>query len=383
MPRAALAIALVVATAACTQPTPPPAGPAVPEGLALSGSATSLRALAQQLQTLQGTPVASFAATASEAVADCTRFAATLPPGAPASDLASSLRCGAGGEERDPTITVSYRSDAAGTVTATAAPDEAGGWSLSGALAGPEQPGAGAMLLPSDRGPGTPLLSGTGALVHLRGRSDGGLDLEAFVPEGSEADTMLGLRGGLLSGALLDGTWETVLYEVSAGSTVPPIVLAAGHRIRAAAEVALDGLASKFEAEHGTRRTDISVAGLAGLCLPALKVLPEFAPCGVVTDDAVVLGWNEAALRRALEGAAATPGALVPPTAEASWLAVDLAALPASDATLIAARRDAVGEAPEPIDPLVWPWAGALLTGRRDGVVHRFELRLTAAGATP
>ncbi len=367
MRRAALLVIVGIAAASCPATAPEP-GPEVPAGWTLRGDPAALQPLADGLVSLEGTPAARYAPLLRERL-----------------------------EDEGPTGSVawSWRDDAVGIATGTletsaggGAPGEAeaGDGAGSGATVGglsvtamftPAGDWGGATFLPAGDGPGAPALSTDGALVHVRLRADGGLDLAGLVPAGSEADTMLGLKSDVLSGAVLDGTFEAALYTPAPGATMPPMVMAAGYRIRAVAERGLDAMAANIEATYGVPRVPVTVGDVEATCFPTLRVLPETGPCGAVTDGAIVIAYNEVSLRRALAEPADDNAGFAADAEAASILRFDLADLPAADRSLVEARLRAAGGDPAGArEPTVWPWAAATLTGRRDGDAHRFELEL-------
>ncbi|MEZ4290833.1 MAG: hypothetical protein R3E53_09995 [Myxococcota bacterium] len=85
--------------------------------------------------------------------------------------------------------------------------DARGGLEIEGWLVPPTDPGALALLLPDEAPPAASVLTPTATLLHLRMRPAGGLD-PPVVPSGGQADRLFGLRGRLLEGALLAGTWS-------------------------------------------------------------------------------------------------------------------------------------------------------------------------------
>lgn len=207
--------------------------------------------------------------------------------------------------------------------------DAAGGFVLGGHLddaidtgdAGPV-----ALLLPAETAPGDAAIDPTATLVHLRLRPAAGLRLSELIPQGSQGDRLFALKGRLLEGALLEGTLELAFVPPAPGGRVPLALIALHHRAAGAVESALaealDQLEQtwgierserRFEAATKSPRTDTRTGG----CYADLPILPEFAPCWLVTENALLLGYRAEAL----------DAALAPPSdaaASASGLVVDL-----------------------------------------------------------
>lgn len=223
-------------------------------------------------------------------------------------------------------------------------------------------------LLPGSEAAGAPLLAADDRILHARVRSQR-LDLEALVPEGSQGDQLFRLRSGLLSLALLDGTWELALYAPSEGAKMPRAALALGVRLRSAAENAVEQLLAELEAGWSIRRVPLAVGRGKGACLPELKLMPELAPCVLTTDRAVVVGWNAASLRHALgDGRSASTtlqdieaGLPASATQDAGRVELDLVRLRQADLKL-AAMHGA-----DPTAVTRWPWRRVVARGQRQG----------------
>jgi hypothetical protein len=198
------------------------------------------------------------------------------------------------------------------------------------------------------------VLSDADALAHLRLRPAGGIDMGALVPEGSQGDRLFRLRSALFASAALDGTWEAAVYVPDEGDPVPPVALALGVRERALAAAAAEHFVAELMQTWPVRRSDFAVGEARGACLLDLRILPAFAPCYVVTQSALVLGYNGDSLRRAL---APGTGAL----GSSGGLLLDLARLPEADARLARAGGAAPAAEPE------LPWGRVRADGRLDG----------------
>ena len=225
--------------------------------------------------------------------------------------------------------------------------------------------GALALLLPGDEPAGPDRLASRGRLVHVRVRPRGGLDLGALVPADSQADRLFRLRSDLFASAVLDGTWEGAVYLPERADGMPGVALALGFRVKSAAVAAAERFLADLGETWDVHRAALRLGPAEGACLPALNVLPDFAPCYVATDGALVVGWNPASLERALaEDGGDVPGA-------GARLDVDLALIHRADA-LIARRLDTA------LVPLRWPWRRLRAAGEREGdtTVWRLELML-------
>jgi hypothetical protein len=363
--RATLAAALAALSCACAEPPPPDA----PSGAALLADHAQVAALLAALSGLEGTPLGRRASELALELPDCDRVAAHTA-GADLTALLASLRC------FDP------KGPLAGLVAARAGHGLALSWPLSkgnhlrgwldidaqgGVHATVHLPsdaasGPGALLLPGDEPPGPAQLSGAGSLLHARLRPAGGLDLASLVPGGGQGDRMFRLKSELFHGLVLDGTWETALYLPGPGEPVPRAALALGFSQRHAAIAALEDFIRELSETWPVQRSFFSHAGAEGACLLDLRILPGFGPCYVATSDALVLGYNPASLRTALDGAASQLG-------DDGGLLVELARFDEADARL------AEGAPPAGIRS---PWSRLRADASSDGGEIRVQLRLDA-----
>src|SRR5262249_24264652 len=196
--------------------------------------------------------------------------------------------------------------------------------------------GPGALLRPSGEGPGPAVLAGGEALLHARLRPEGGIDLPSLVAPGGQAEDIFAVRSRLLGAAVLDGTWELAFYGPAAGESLPRAALALGVRPPSVSASAAAAFLDQIESRWPVRRRPFALGDAAGACLPDLRLLPGLAPCYVTTSRALVVSWNEASLRKALDGSA-------PDLPGAGGLVAELARLPAAHA-----RIPAPGPPPRP-----------------------------------
>lgn len=228
----------------------------------------------------------------------------------------------------------------AGRIALTFDVDARGGLAFTGRLEPDEALGGAGFLIPSTTPPRPPVIDAGSALLHLHLRSASGTGLARLVPEESQGDRLFALKGRLLEGALLEGTLELALLEPAPDHEVPLAAVVLHHRgaapITAALSEALEKLRRTWSIEpsvrtFATRRGE----ALAGGCYADLPLLPELAPCWVVADDVLVLGYRAEAVEAVLASPAA-PAPAHPQTA---------ARLPAVSA---AALRPAVPDTPPP-----------------------------------
>jgi hypothetical protein len=364
--RAAL-LALALGAGACAREATAPA--TWPPGALLVGRSSALASLAERLERIEGTPLAREAAAWREALPGCEVVEVQAPQASLAS-LRAGLRCA----DASGPLAVVHR-DRGEHALAFAWPigDERVTGHLDllpdgdldlrfevpgGAFAGPR-----ALLRPGAAEPGPAVLGGDDALLHARLRPEGGIDLPALLAQGSQADQLFALRSRLFSAAILDGTWELALYLPAENERLPRAALALGIRHAEAARAAADRFLDEIETHWPLRRTPFALGDARGACLPELRVLPGLAPCYVATDRALVVGWSETSLRKALDGSA-------PALPESGGLVADLARLPAADARLAAPEL--------PVGTSVWPWRRLVAEPRHAG--PSVGLHLTLAG---
>ncbi len=232
--------------------------------------------------------------------------------------------------------------------------DEQGDLTVEGRLWPGSVRGPLALLVPGDEPPAPAVITPERSLIHLRVRPRDGVRIADWIAPGSQGDRLFALKGRLLEGALLAGTWELAFVGSEAGTEVPLAVAALHHRGAAATRSALDEALDQLEATWPIRRSsrrfvDVEGRALEGGCFLDLPILPEFAPCWVVTSRAFVIGYRGEALDAALRGPAsgATPAG-DPVTPEASRLSVHLDRIGALDGRGPAGSADR--RAPRPSD---------------------------------
>jgi hypothetical protein len=360
-------LALALGAAACA---PAPAPPdAWPEGALLVGRAPALATIAEQLARMTGTPAAREALAWRAALPDCEVVEAHAPQASLAA-LRAGLRCA----DPDGPLAAVHRDRGErafafawpvgeARVTGSADVSPKGDLDLRFELPGESFEGTRALLRPGGLEPGPAVLGGADALLHARLRPEGGIDLPALLAQGGQADSLFSLRNRLFSAAVLDGTWELALYLPADGQHLPRAALALGIRHTEVAQAAAASFLDEVEAAWPLRRSAFRIGQAPGACLRDLNVLPGLAPCYVATERALVIGWSDASLHKALDGSAAALPA-------SGGLVADLASLPTADARIAAPEL--------PSGAAVWPWRRLVVEPLHAG--PSVGLRLALAG---
>ncbi len=252
-----------------------------------------------------------------------------------------------------------------GRLELTADVDADGGIVLEGFLRPPAD-GALDLLVPAAEGPDAQVLRAADALVYARLRPEGGLRLARLLPEGGQADRMFALKGRLLEGALLRGTVELAFLPPGREDDVPLPIGALHHRGAAPLAAALDEALEQLEATWPIERTPRAFSAANGTqheggCFEDLPLLPGLAPCWVVTDTALIVGWQAEALDRAL-GPAGVAAASELATTPAPALSVDLARIARDDRTRGASEPDSLhpGDLFSSLDVVLSPAEGGV-----------------------
>jgi hypothetical protein len=367
---------LALLTAACADRRPGP--PDWPQGALLVARAEALALLLSRLEQLEGTPLATRARALRRALPAC----GTVEGRAASGDLAqlvSKLTCRGprsalerldrerGGRDLAFALPLAGGGRAVGVLSV----GEDGGVELELRLPQAALDGPRALLAPGAAAPGPTVLSGSEALIHARLRPEGGLDIARLVPDQGQAARLFRLKSELFAGVVLDGTWEGAVYPPEPARPMPRVALALGFSHRDAAVSAMEGFVRDLRAAWPVHRSFFSVGEATGACLLDLNILPDFAPCYVATDRSLVVGWNPASLRKALDGEAA--GGL----GRTGGVVVDFERFADADALL---ARHALPEGTAL--PRSYPWRRLVAQGQRgdDGV--RLLVSLTAGSDT-
>ncbi len=361
--------ALLVALTACDR------APRWPDEALLVGDRQALLRLLEEVQRLEATPLARAAEALSRNLPSCATVwgragGDSLP------DLLANLECGELDADlarldrlrgaRDLAIALPGPDGQPLLATLELGPHGAVDLELQlpdDVFAGPKR-----LLVPSRTPPGPAVLSGNATLLHARVRAHGGVNLADLVSTGGQADHLFRLRSALFAGAVLDGTWEMAVYLPAPASGMPQSALALGFSRRAAAVAAMEQFVDELRRTWPVHRSDFAVGDASGACLLDLNLMPELAPCYVAGRNALVVGWNPASLRTALEGPAdsalgAEGGAIV-----------DLSRFGEADAKL--AEHFSRGSKPT---PQTLPWRRLSLRSQRNGSGVQVRARLEAS----
>ncbi len=344
----------------------------LPEGFVLVGERAAFARLLDHFRKLEGTPLARISESVADAIPNCQELEAVVPSGE-ISELAGRLQCATHAARMESMRTLRDEFAIAFALPSAAGLRIRGGIAVGtdgGLRFGFDIPDAGLpafadLLLPSDELPGPPILSSTDTLVHARARPRGGLDLAALVPHASQADRLFRLKSALFAGAVLDGTWELASYVPQPGDRMALSALAVGFTLRTAAVSAMESFVDELRTTWGVARSDFSAGRFEGACLAQLNLLPELAPCYVATDRALVIGWNETAIRKALDGTRAHG-----PRDEGEVL-IHLARFAKADARLI---ETLPGGATSP--GVEYPWKEMAAIARRTHLGFRVDAQL-------
>lgn len=347
-----------------------PEAPAEPAGLLVVARTPGLSRLLEQLATMEGTPLAREARLLADTLPKC-GLVEGRSADASLAGLRGQLACA------PPRSALPRLHAELGSATVAFAAPERHGLRVRGRISIDTLDhaeveitiptelarGAAAMLLPGGEPPGPGILSGTDTLLHARLRPKNGLDLSELIPDGGQGDRMFRLKSRLFAGAVLDGTWEAAVYLPATGSTMPRAALALGFRSRGAAVAAADEFVGQLEETWSMRRAPFETAGARGACLPELRILPDFSPCYVATDDALVVGWNPDSVTKALDGRVGALG-------RTGGVLMELARFPEADARM----AQAAGVPPEALSPAPWGRVRAFGRTAEDGVQLRLHL---------
>lgn len=354
--------------------------PVLPEGVWLAGDAAVLRGLLEDFESFHGSRIARRSAEGRARIASCAEAVAHTDLGsAEAAGLLEALRCR--DESGEPAALEALRGDADAVLAVTVAGATLvarlrrfsdgleSGWSAALELPAGDFQSAAAQLLPAPAGKaaGLTVLAGNDALFQGRFAADRGLDLGAWVTAQSAVDRMFRLKSEVFSSLVLSGVWELAMYAPSPGEEMPPIALAAEHREPRAARLAMERFLDELSKVWLLIPSQVRVKGLDGACYKDLRLLPALAPCYVVSDRALILGWNVASLERAL----AAPGRDL---GGESRLLVDFDRFGAAEEILEETLRAPEERTP----PETYPWRRLDVSGRRDGDLYLLNVRLVA-----
>ncbi|MBI2375439.1 MAG: hypothetical protein HYV07_15695 [Deltaproteobacteria bacterium] len=202
-------------------------------------------------------------------------------------------------------------------------------------------------------------------LLHVVWRPEEGLDFSRYAPRGnSQVADLFRLRNQLFSSLVLEGSFELAVYAPHPGARMPSTALALGVKSRSAAAAALDAFINDLLTSWPVHPTPFSLGDAQGRCIPDLSLLPELAPCYVLLDDRVVIGWNRESL---LEALGTTPE---PSPSQRNRVHVDLTLLSKADRVL----AQTLGASPLQIS---YPWTELTIEGAESNSIR---VSLTRSG---
>jgi hypothetical protein len=346
-----------------------PLPPAWPAGLSMVGDARALQIALDRVQQLEHSPVAALAARAANKLATCKGpFSAHVDVTGSADNsldaLVTSLTCDV---PASLAVLETARAGATFVLVTSSAAVVRGAVEPSGRITlhatAPGSSDAFASLLRAASEPaGAAVLTSTDSIGRGRFRVDGGIDVAALAQSLSgtgevPAWTQLAAR------AVLDGTWEFAIYPPQENARLPRMAGAIGVRGAVQARAAMDAFLDDVQQKWGVHKSPLTLPAGEGACLLDLRVLAELAPCYVVTERAVVLGWNRASLEHALSAGARDDGP--------SRMSLDLAALPDVDRALTAAAH-------LPAASTAYPWRALQVIASKSNEAHTLDVTLDA-----
>jgi hypothetical protein len=268
-----------------------------PSGAALLANTRSLDRLLGHVAQLEGTPLARRAERIRALLPNCPTVEGRAESGQ-ITDLWTDLHCAT----ENPDL-VALEQARSGWDLAVSVPVAGDHWlgTLSISPSGdveielrlPRVAGEGlaSLALPGEQAAGAVELSESETLVHARVRPKGGLDLASLVPRESQGAQLFRLKSELFAGIALDGVWEVAIYLPEEGDPMPRTALAL-----------MEDFIGDLQESWPVTRSFFRLDEADGACLLDLAIMPGLAPCYVATERALIVGWNPASLRKALDG---------------------------------------------------------------------------------
>ncbi len=279
-----------------------------PSGAALLANTQSLDRLLERVSRLEGTPLARRAEVIRARLPNCPTVEGRAESGQ-ISDVWTSLHCAS--ESPDLVALEQARNGLDLAVSVPVAGDHwlgtlsinpSGDVEIEIHLPRAAGEGLASLALPGEEAAGTVELSESDTLVHARVRPQGGLDLASLIPSDSQGARLFRLKSELFAGIVLDGVWEVAIYLPEEGDPMPRTALALNFSHRSAAVAAMEDFIGDLRESWPVARTFFRLGEAEGACLLDLAIMPSLAPCYVATERALVVGWNPASLRKALDG---------------------------------------------------------------------------------
>jgi len=279
-----------------------------PSGATLLANTRNLDRLLEHVARLEGTPLGRHAERIRARLPNCPTVEGRAESGR-ISDLWTELRCAT---ESPDLVALEQARD--GWDLAVSVPLAGDHWlgTLSISPSGdveielrlPRVAGDGlaSLALPGEEATGAVELSESETLVHARVRPQGGLDLASLIPSDSQGARLFRLKSELFAGVALDGVWEAAIYLPEEGDLMPRTALALNFSHRSAAVGAMEDFIGDLQESWPVARSFFRLDEAEGACLLDLAIMPDLAPCYVATERALIVGWNPASLRKALDG---------------------------------------------------------------------------------
>lgn len=310
----------------------------LPPGFVVDAPAREVRTILERWRTMQGTPLADAASAALQRVAPCSVVSGH---GESLVQLAEALQCSTStttnlwalpqiGSQR-------FRGQGFLVEDGVVLRGELGTFDRTGPRL-------------ADDPPTQSVLRALRRIAWIHVRLDD-LDVQRLVErEHDAADGLFAVKAATMLNGVLTGEVEGGLYPPTGAGTFPTSIVAIGLRSATVGNAALNALVERLETLWSTKAQEVMLAGRSGRCLPELNILPEFAPCALVTDDRLIIGWNAAVFDLGLAGdderAATTTHSVE----------LDLRGFAEVDARLAATLA-----AGEPVMRQVYPWSRVLL----------------------
>ncbi len=375
-----LTLALGVAVSACDRASELPS---FPPGAWLHGSAADVRVILATLEALPRTPAAQYTQRLSARLADCDEVFGHAPDGSVAS-LLENVHCAKNEVIPEDLASMSRKAALAfvfsvaekSRVVGVLERDPGGSLIAHARLMNPDPKTFTRLLIPSSEPAGPPTLSARDALVQVRVRPAGGLDVASLIAPESQADKMFRLRSQLFFGHVLDGSWEAAIYMPRHDRATPPMALALDFSIRAAAARAMSEFVFELESAWRIERTPETFGDFEGACFYSVRLLPDLMPCYALSDRSIVVGWNPTSIELALGIVDDAPEAQLAAFGPYGGLRIHLDRLPEADRRLKSqfGQSAAYSSAPRPWDVLQVEAKRA-----RGGVQFRLELRASSS----
>ena len=350
-----------------------------PDGAALIADTRSLDRLLEQVAQLEGTPLGRQAERLRASLPSCQTVEGHAETGE-LSDLWPTLTCRA--EDPDFGALEHARN---GWDLAVSAPIAGGHWlgTLSVGVDGDVElelrlprvaaEGLASFALPGREAAGAAELSQAETLIHARVRPQSGFDLASLVPADSQGARLFRLKSELFAGVVLDGVWEIATYLPEEGDSMPRIALALNFSNRSAAIAAMEDFIGNLQDSWPVARTFFRLDEADGACLLDLAIMPGLAPCYVATERALIVGWNPASLRKALDGYKGDPDGL----GNSSGAIIHLDRFADADRILSSALRSETNARPPR-----YPWKRITAKGTPDPSGFRLKLRFESGLGT-